>query len=134
MKLTILTENTANKRGMLAEHGLSVLAEHKGQRFLFDTGQSDVYLKNAAKLGISLKPLDGVVFSHGHYDHCDGFGYGLDLLAEEGSTLKVYTGQGAFSARTYTAPGTDKPRNVGSSWRPDTLPDMAKKSITFIQT
>ena len=32
MKLVILTENTVNKRGLLAEHGLSVLVEAAGGR------------------------------------------------------------------------------------------------------
>ena len=72
MKLTILTENTANKRGFLAEHGLSVLVEARGRKLLFDTGQSGVYLHNAAAAGVSLKGLDGIVLSHGHYDHTGG--------------------------------------------------------------
>lgn len=37
----------------------------------FDTGKSDVFFKNARKLGIEL-PED-VVIGHGHYDHAGGF-------------------------------------------------------------
>ena len=65
MKITILTENTVSRRGLLAEHGLSVLIEAGNRRILFDTGQSGVYLHNAKKLGISLEGLDGIVLSHG---------------------------------------------------------------------
>ena len=72
MKVTILTENTVSRRGLLAEHGLSVLIEAGNRRILFDTGQSGVYLHNAQKLGISLEGLDGIVLSHGHYDHTGG--------------------------------------------------------------
>ena len=39
MEITVLTENTVSRRGLLAEHGLSVLVEEGGKRILFDTGQ-----------------------------------------------------------------------------------------------
>ena len=44
MKISVLNENTAGKRGFLAEHGLSLLIEHGGKRFLFDAGQTGVFL------------------------------------------------------------------------------------------
>ena len=54
MKLYILTENIAGGK-FLAEHGLSYLIERYNQSILFDTGHSDVFLKNAANLGINLQ-------------------------------------------------------------------------------
>ena len=72
MKLIILTENYAGS-GFLAEHGLSYIIEHEGQNILFDTGASDVYIKNANTLGIDIqKDINTVVLSHGHWDHGDG--------------------------------------------------------------
>ena len=72
MKITVLTENRAGGR-FLAEHGLSYLAEIDGQKILFDTGHSDVFLKNAQKLGIDVhRQVKKVVLSHGHWDHGDG--------------------------------------------------------------
>lgn len=72
MKLMVLTENCAGS-GFLAEHGLSYLIEHEGQRFLFDVGNTDVFIKNAKKLGVDIqKEIDTVVLSHGHWDHGDG--------------------------------------------------------------
>lgn len=50
MEITVLTENTVSRRGLLAEHGLSVLVEEGGKRILFDTGQSGVYIHNAEQL------------------------------------------------------------------------------------
>ena len=44
MKITILNENLTYKRGLLCEHGLSLLIEQSGRRWLFDTGQTDVFL------------------------------------------------------------------------------------------
>ena len=72
MKLTVLTENLAGGR-LLAEHGLSYLIEHNGKTILFDTGHSDVFLKNAEKMGIDIHDnVDAIVLSHGHWDHGDG--------------------------------------------------------------
>lgn len=75
MKLTILTENVAGGK-FLAEHGLSYLIEHDGKTILFDTGHSDVFLKNAEVLNIDIhNNIDTVVLSHGHWDHGDGLRY-----------------------------------------------------------
>ena len=72
MKLTVLTENTAGGK-FLAEHGLSYLIETQSKTILFDTGHSDVFLKNAKTLNIDIqKHIDTVVLSHGHWDHGDG--------------------------------------------------------------
>ena len=75
MKLTVLTENVAGG-AFLAEHGLSYLIEHKGEKLLFDTGHSDVFLHNAELLEIDLhNDVDTLVLSHGHWDHGDGLKY-----------------------------------------------------------
>jgi 7,8-dihydropterin-6-yl-methyl-4-(beta-D-ribofuranosyl)aminobenzene 5'-phosphate synthase len=72
MKITILTENVAGGK-FLAEHGLSYLIEIDREKILFDTGHSDVFLKNAQKLGIDIEnEVEKVVLSHGHWDHGDG--------------------------------------------------------------
>ena len=72
MKLTVLTENLAGGH-FLAEHGLSYLIESDGLSILFDTGHSDVFQRNAKKLGIDLEnKADKIVLSHGHWDHGDG--------------------------------------------------------------
>ncbi len=75
MWVRILTENTVYKRGFLGEHGLSMLLETEGKRYLFDTGQTDVFLRNAGKMKLDLEHLDGIILSHGHYDHCGGMKY-----------------------------------------------------------
>lgn len=74
MKLTVLTENTASGH-FLAEHGLSYFIEYKGEKLLFDTGQTDVFLKNAKLLNINLDEVEVVVLSHGHWDHGNGLKY-----------------------------------------------------------
>ncbi len=73
MKLTILVDNsTYIDRYFLAEPALSIFIEDGGQRVLFDCGYSDIFLKNAVKMGVDLLHLDHLVFSHGHADHTWG--------------------------------------------------------------
>ena len=51
MKITVLVENnTRIDNYLLAEPALSLLIELEGRKFLFDTGYSDVFLKNAAEI------------------------------------------------------------------------------------
>lgn len=75
MKITVLTDDKVHKRGFLAEHGLSLFIEYKDYNILFDTGQSDVYIRNAKALRLDLNKTDCIVLSHGHYDHCGGIEY-----------------------------------------------------------
>ena len=92
MKLSVLTENTAGGR-FGAEHGLSYLIEHDGKTILFDTGHSDLFLKNAEKLGYDLeKDVDSIVLSHGHWDHGDGLRYlpGKKLVTHPSAFIKRY--------------------------------------------
>ncbi|MFA6424662.1 MAG: MBL fold metallo-hydrolase [Phycisphaerae bacterium] len=71
MKLYILTEDTAIP-GFEKEHGLSIYFEKDGKKFLFDTGQSGMFMRNAKKLNLDLNDIDYLILSHGHYDHTDG--------------------------------------------------------------
>ena len=93
MKLTVLTDNLAGGR-FLAEHGLSYFIEIDGEKILFDTGHSDVFLKNAEKLGIDIRnEVKTVVLSHGHWDHGNGLKFlqNKHLVAHPGSFSKRYT-------------------------------------------
>lgn len=74
MKITITTlvENHVSKSDLLAEHGLSFMIEHPQGNILFDVGQSDVFAKNAKKMGFDISKVDQLVISHGHYDHLGG--------------------------------------------------------------
>ncbi|NLX66065.1 MAG: MBL fold metallo-hydrolase [Bacteroidales bacterium] len=91
IKISILTDNYPG-RNCCAEHGLSYFIEHKGTRLLFDTGQSDLFLKNAAIMGIDISDIDMIVLSHGHFDHGDGLAYlpGGKLLCHPGCFIKRY--------------------------------------------
>lgn len=85
VRVSVLTENNAGEY-TAAEHGLSYMVESDDTRILFDTGQSDLFLKNAAIMGVGMKEIDMIVLSHGHYDH----GNGLEHL--RGGTLLCHPG------------------------------------------
>jgi len=91
IKVSILTDNYSG-RNTSAEHGLSYFIEHKEVRVLFDTGQSDLFLVNAAKMGIDMTVIARIVLSHGHFDHGDGLPYlsGGKLVCHPGCFTKRY--------------------------------------------
>lgn len=72
LRIGIVVDNWVDKKGFLAEHGLSLWVEYDGQRFLFDTGHGLVLMHNLEKMQLSLEEMDGVILSHGHYDHGNG--------------------------------------------------------------
>ena len=79
MEIRVLTDNnTLIDRYFLGEPALSLYIETGTLRILFDTGYSDVFLRNAAAMGVDLSRLTHVVLSHGHNDHTNG----LPLLWE----------------------------------------------------
>ncbi len=79
-ELTVLVDNnTLIDKYFLGEPALSFYIEYDGKKILFDTGYSDVILKNAEKMGIKLEYLDYIVLSHGHNDHTGGLKYLIDF-------------------------------------------------------
>lgn len=112
MKITILNENTVYKRGLQAEHGLSLVIEANNHRFLFDTGQSNVYVHNAKYLKEDFENIDGVILSHGHYDHCGG----VDYLPEN-ITAPIYIRKGALQHKMAGDFAKSVYRDIGITWR-----------------
>lgn len=95
MRLTVLTDNAAGG-SCAAEHGLSYLIESRSGPVLFDTGHSDIFLKNAQQLGIDIDRTNTVVLSHGHWDHGDGLRHLRDkrLICHPGVFIRRYRGNG----------------------------------------
>ncbi|MDD4460309.1 MULTISPECIES: MBL fold metallo-hydrolase [Proteiniphilum] len=91
MKISILTDNYPGGN-TAAEHGLSYFIEHKGTKILFDTGQSDLFLRNASLMRIDLKKRNLIILSHGHFDHGNGLTHlsGGRLLCHPGCFVKRY--------------------------------------------
>ena len=72
VRIRLLTENLASDMVWLAEWGFSAWIEYGDVRILFDTGYSDVWVRNAAHAGIDLDRADFVALSHFHQDHTRG--------------------------------------------------------------
>jgi len=91
MTISVLTDNHPGSHTP-AEHGLSYFIEYDGKRILFDTGQSDMFLKNAEAMKINMKNIDMVILSHGHFDHGNGLGYmsGSSMICHPGCFVKRY--------------------------------------------
>jgi len=77
VRLSTLAENSASWLGLLAEWGLSILVETDDIAILVDTGLSMVAAHNARIMGVNIKRIDKILFSHGHQDHTGGL---VDLL------------------------------------------------------
>ncbi len=73
MKFTVLVDNNTltTKKGM-GEPAFSIYIEDEDKKILFDTGLSDLFIKNAELYDINLKDLTSVILSHGHIDHSSG--------------------------------------------------------------
>jgi 7,8-dihydropterin-6-yl-methyl-4-(beta-D-ribofuranosyl)aminobenzene 5'-phosphate synthase len=87
-RIYILSDNTSIRKGFGSEHGLSILIQmDQDSHWLWDTGQSSLFLESAQKFGLDLGNLKGVALSHGHYDHTDGLS---TLLNEINFTGSIY--------------------------------------------
>ena len=116
VKITVLCDDTTASDQCLAEHGVSILVElPNGHRWLFDTGTTDVFMKNAKTLGVSLDNLTGIAISHGHNDHTGGLIFYPTL---KGSP-PVY-GHPDIWAKQYEAKKGAPVRVIG-------MPDLARK-------
>ena len=86
MKVHILVDNnTLIDQYYLAEPGFSVLIEENDTHILFDTGYSDIFIRNGRKMGLDLTHLDYLLLSHSHLDHT----WGLEPLVRYFSELKM---------------------------------------------
>ena len=71
MRATVLVDNIKGC-GLKGEWGLCVYIEYEDKVVLLDTGASDLFVRNAKKLGLDLEKVDFAVLSHAHFDHADG--------------------------------------------------------------
>jgi len=113
--ITTLVEDTALGGGLLAEHGLSFWIEYGDKRILFDTGQSDILVRNAKTLGINLAEVNAIVLSHGHYDHTGGLPAVLDIAPKATIYLHPAAIEPKFSRKTSGVKSIGMPESVKES-------------------
>jgi len=101
MKWTVLSDNRTNDSRFETEHGLSILLEMDKHCILLDTGASDVFIRNAERLGIDLSTVGYVFISHGHSDHAGGLHY----IVERNRKAKVLVSPDAMSGKFFSKRG-----------------------------
>jgi len=147
MIVSILTDNNPGGHTP-AEHGLSYLIEHDGKRLLFDSGQSDMFMKNAGIMGLDLVNVDIIILSHGHFDHGNGLEYlsGGILLCHPACFVKRYRKAGHSYiglknskdelAKKFTLVTSSKPYQISEKiiflGEIPRLTDFESKSTSFI--
>lgn len=98
MKIIVLSDNRGLDPQLEKEHGLCVYLETAKYKCLLDTGASDIFVRNAAKLNVDLSEVDYVFISHGHADHIGGLPFFLKL----NSKAKIVMSENALSQTYYS--------------------------------
>ena len=106
----LLAESGTVPDALIAEPGFSALVRvekgGKGHTLLFDAGVSPTgVVENMRRLGISLRDVEVIVLSHGHWDHVTGMEGVARTLGRAG--LPVLIHPEFWSRRRITFPGLD---------------------------
>jgi len=115
IRIWVLSDNTASPPVFEAEHGLSLLVEVGGRKFLLDAGQGGAAVRNADRLGLDLREVEAIILSHGHYDHTAG----LPFVLQRTGPRRVICHPRALDAKYFQKGGIR--RYIGIPWRRDFL-------------
>jgi len=126
VQITVAMDNNVpfnQRRPLVAEHGVSFVIDTGSERILYDTGQTGAVVGNLTTLGIPPSSLDGIVLSHGHYDHTGGL---LAVLRAASKDIPVTIHARAFADRYSVTPARRTPvgvpfaedfiRGIGGAW------------------
>jgi 7,8-dihydropterin-6-yl-methyl-4-(beta-D-ribofuranosyl)aminobenzene 5'-phosphate synthase len=118
----LVDNNTCIDQYFLGEPALSFYIEQGGRKILFDTGYSDVLVKNAQLLDVRLDQVDTIVFSHGHNDHTRGIGYLKDQF--DLSEVTVIAHPDALKSRYFEG------ESIGNPYSKEMLESFCKVSLS----
>lgn len=119
LDITVLVDDRVTKKGLLGEHGWSLLIEVDSRLFLWDTGQGGMVLEhNARALGVDLSRIEKIFLSHGHYDHTGG----LQTVLNHAPEAEVYAHPHAFNRKYRRQPG-------GKGFRENGIPVYTRESL-----
>lgn len=86
----VLVTNCAGRKGLLAEHGLSLFIRHDSGDILLDTGAGPLFLDNAQFMNLPIENVDFAILSHSHYDHVGGITALSRQFSMTGINCRVY--------------------------------------------
>lgn len=127
IRITTLVENTASRRGVLAEWGLCMHIQAGGHRILMDTGAGPcAVVHNANVMGIDLRRVDTIVLSHGHYDHTGGLAAVLQAM---GKPVNVIAHPAVWDRKCSRKVDPDSPSYCGIPYRRDELERLGARFV-----
>jgi len=120
-RIVVLCDNESAHPACGCEWGLSLAIDLGGADglWLWDTGQTSLYLQNAGRLGVDAGAARGLALSHGHYDHTGGVSA---LFERTGFAGAVHAHPACASARWAEEPDGKPRRRIGP---PKPLPSFA---------
>lgn len=109
MYIRTIIEDTLNENYpyLKNEHGLSLYIKYNDKNILFDSGPSDILVKNSKKLNINLEDIDYLIISHGHFDH----GGGIIPFLQINTKAKVYIHK--YCYKNYYFEGNNEKEYIG---------------------
>lgn len=125
VELTILTENCVERvhpYGLTAEHGFACHLLTDRGAYLFDTGGGQTLINNATRLQIDLHELQGIILSHGHFDHTGGL---VQVLEQTGGGVPIYGHPDIFKPHFSSNGGVT--RDVGMPWTREHLEKLGAR-------
>ena len=126
IRMPLILKERINLPPPIAEHGFSALVnvvkydrnkntEANNHSFLFDTGVSENgVIYNANIFGIDFDHIEGIILSHGHFDHFTGLVNIINTIHSRrpDSIVSVYTHPDAFLKRWIVLPKTKKSQDA----------------------
>jgi len=125
-RIRTLVDNTVGARGLIGEHGSSIVLEVGDSSILLDCGSSRVAVFNARRAGVDLSKVKTIVLSHGHYDHTGGLPVVLRRLA--GKEVTVYAHPNALEPK-YSREQDGRLRSIGMPLSAQKIRDMGARLI-----
>ncbi len=87
LEIITLVDNYPYDKRTTSEFGYSLLISYKNHQILFNTGYSNMFLKNAKKLACDLNNVTEIIISHKHKSHSGGLPHLLRILKDESTFI-----------------------------------------------